>query len=130
MMSAITRFLATTAVALSPLALAAQADTTAAPQPPGTTAAASQETLPPGTIRVRMTFDGGSYIALEDGSLWETYLPDRTSTDEWRPGDVVELRLRPIVQGAPTGLFEYELVNGATRSTAAVRFAGTSGGRE
>ena len=54
-------------------------------------------TLPLGLAITEVT-DGGSYVTLEDGSIWEIRLPQRPVASSWRPGDIVEVRnvLAPI----------------------------------
>ena len=73
--------------------------------------------------RIAHTGQGGTYIVLRDNTVWEVYLPDRTSTVGWREGDL------PIVKKAPIGHgnYTYELINGRTEETAVVRFEGSTG---
>ena len=54
-------------------------------------------TLPLGLAITEVT-DGGSYVTLEDGSIWEIRLPQRPVASSWRPGDIVEVRnvLAPV----------------------------------
>jgi hypothetical protein len=43
-------------------------------------------------LYVREVLDDGSYVMLEDGSVWEIRLPQRPNASSWRPGDFVQLR--------------------------------------
>ena len=54
-------------------------------------------TLPLG-LAVSEVTDGGSFVTLEDGSLWEIRLPQRPVASSWQPGDFVEVRnvLAPV----------------------------------
>ena len=38
---------------------------------------------------VRAVADGGRYLTLEDGSLWEVDISDRATTAAWQPGEFV-----------------------------------------
>jgi hypothetical protein len=95
----------------------------------------------PGTIytpsgmrafRVQANLDGGSFVQLDDGTIWEIYMPDRPSSGAWRAGSIVELRARPD----RIGEYDHLLVNAGDGSRASARFAGsvtlepsTSGGQ-
>ncbi len=54
-------------------------------------------TLPLG-LTVTEVRDGGSFVTLEDGSVWEIRLPQRPVASSWQPGDFVEVRnvLAPV----------------------------------
>ncbi len=72
-------------------------------------------------LYVRAVEDGGRYVALEDGSVWEIEISDRARTDSWAPDDFVNLTFI----AAPRGDFEYLLTRvGDLESTAAARLAG------
>lgn len=73
--------------------------------------------------RIAKTGDDGTYIVLRDNTVWEVYLPDRTSTAGWREGDFLEVKKAPIGHGSYT----YELINGRTDERAVVSFRGKSG---
>ncbi|HET7623379.1 MAG TPA: hypothetical protein VFK39_15850 [Gemmatimonadaceae bacterium] len=73
--------------------------------------------------RILHTGQGGTYIVLRDNTVWEVYLPDRTSTVGWREGDFLIVKKAPVGHGNYT----YELINGRTEETAVVRFEGRSG---
>jgi hypothetical protein len=74
-------------------------------------------TVPP-AARLVSTPDYGSFVRLADGTLWEVYLPDRTSTDEWRAGDYI------TVSAASTavGDFDHVLVDTNANTRAHARF--------
>jgi hypothetical protein len=75
--------------------------------------------LPNGAQMLR-SIDGSTFVMLADGTMWEIYLPHRPQADTWRSGDLIQVRQASIV----TGDFEYQLVNGASRSSVSARFAG------
>ena len=64
-------------------------------------------TLPLG-MAVTEVLDGGSFVTLEDGSVWEIRLPQRPVASSWQPGDFVELRN----VHAPVDRFEILLAKG------------------
>lgn len=74
----------------------------------------------PDAARVLRMMDGGDFVMLDDGTVWEVYLPDRPATVNWASGDAVRVRQRP----APVGAFDYDLIYGPRRERVAVRFAG------
>lgn len=130
-------------LALSPLPLLAQADTTArvdsthadtaaraaapAPQSPTQVVILQRSEDQPvfrnGRRVVRVGQDG-TLVTLQDGTRWEIYLPDRPTTDAWRAGDFVILRDNP----APVDGFNALLVHSADERFRAppvrARFAG------
>jgi hypothetical protein len=89
-----------------PNQLSAQAQN-AAPQLPGCTWNCYSVTLPYGLF-VREVNDGGSYVTLEDGSVWEIRLPQRPVASSWQPGDFVQLK----TIAAPVENFEILLTHG------------------
>jgi hypothetical protein len=54
---------------------------------------------------VRAVADGGRYLTLEDGSLWQVDISDRATTAAWQPGEFVAVR--PIF--APRDGYEWQL---------------------
>jgi hypothetical protein len=76
-------------------------------------------TLPLGLAVTEVT-DGGSFVTLEDGSVWEIRLPQRPVASSWQPGDVVEVRN----VHAPVDRFEILLARG-DNDRAEARLAGT-----
>jgi hypothetical protein len=91
---------------------------TVAPQLPGCTWNCYNVTLPYG-LYVREVVDGGSYVILEDGSVWEIRLPQRPVASSWAPGDFVQLKSIP----APVEDFEILLAHG-DNDRAEARLAG------
>ena len=75
-------------------------------------------TLPLGMTITEVT-DGGSFVTLDDGSVWEIRLPQRPVAASWRPGDVVEVRN----VHAPVDRFEILLAMGDS-DRAEARLAG------
>jgi hypothetical protein len=63
----------------------------AAPRLPGCSWNCYSVVLPYG-LYVREVVDDGSYVILEDGSVWEVRLPQRPNASSWRPGDFVQLK--------------------------------------
>jgi hypothetical protein len=95
-------------VAVTLLSAGAAAQTqTVAPAIPGCTWNCYDVVLPFG-LSVREVTDGGSFVTLEDGSVWEIRLPQRPVASGWRPGDFV--RLTNI--GAPVDRFDILLSHG------------------
>ena len=74
-------------------------------------------TAPPGA-RLISTPEDGTYVRLADGTLWEVYLPDRTSTVTWRRGDYVVVARA----ASSSGDYDYVLADASTRARALVRF--------
>ena len=70
-------------------------------------------------MTVREVIDDGSFVTLEDGSVWEIHLSQRPVASSWRPGDFV--RLKTI--WAPADGFETLLAHGDT-DRAEARLAG------
>ena len=54
---------------------------------------------------VQAVADGGRYLTLEDGSLWEVDISDRATSAAWQPGDFVAVH--PI--NAPRDGYEWLL---------------------
>jgi hypothetical protein len=78
----------------------------------------SRVVLPLG-LAIREVTDGGSFVTLEDGSVWEIRLPQRPVASSWRPGDFVQL----TTIWAPVGRFETLLAHGDS-DRAEARLAG------
>lgn len=74
-------------------------------------------------LRIVDVADDGTFITLQDGTEWEVFLPDRTSTVQWRRGDWVTVKLAPIAQGR----YQYRLGNGRTDTDAVAKFRGRVG---
>jgi hypothetical protein len=70
-------------------------------------------------LAVAEVIDGGSFVTLEDGSVWEIRMPQRPVASSWVPGDFVELR--NVL--APVDRFEILLAHGDS-DYAEARFAG------
>ena len=97
---------------------AAAQSQTVAPQLPGCSWNCYNITLPYG-LYVREVVDGGSYVVLEDGSVWEIRLPQRPVASSWVPGDCVQLK----TISAPVENFEILLAHG-DNDRAEARLAG------
>lgn len=91
---------------------------TVAPQLPGCSWNCYSVQLPYG-LYVREVVEGGSYVILEDGSVWEIRLPQRPVASSWAPGDFVQLSNI----AAPVDNFEILLAHG-DNDRAEARLAG------
>ena len=74
-------------------------------------------------LSVTQVTDGGSFVTLEDGSVWEVRLPQRPVAASWQPGTFVEVR--NVL--APVDRFEILLARGDTDRVEA-RLAGRKPG--
>jgi hypothetical protein len=99
--------LLTASILLFSLDRAAAQSQSAAPQLPGCVWNCYSVVLPYG-LYVREVTDGGSFVTLEDGSIWEIRLPQRPVASGWRPGDFVQLK----TIAAPVQNFEILLIHG------------------
>lgn len=70
-------------------------------------------------LHVREVTAGGSFVTLDDGSIYEIRLPQRPVASSWQPGDFVQLT---SIQ-APVDRFEILLARGDT-DRAEARLAG------
>jgi hypothetical protein len=70
-------------------------------------------------LYIREVADGGSFVTLEDGSVYEVRLPQRPEAASWRSGDFVQLK----TVLAPVDHFEILLAHGDT-DRAEARLAG------
>ena len=89
-----------------------------APRLPGCSWNCYSVVLPYGQY-VHEVRDGGSYVILEDGSVWEIRLPQRPFASSWRPGDFVVLK----TIAAPVQNFEILLTH-AENDKAEARLVG------
>ena len=74
----------------------------------------------PNGAQIFRSADGGTFIMLNDGSMWEIYFSDRPSAAAWQVGDFVSVHERP----ARVGRYAYQLVNAAGRGRVTARYAG------
>lgn len=79
----------------------------ATPELPGCVVNCYSVVFPYG-LYVRQVTDGGSFVTLEDGSVWEIRLPQRPVASSWRAGDFVQLK----TIAAPVDRFEILLTHG------------------
>jgi hypothetical protein len=79
-------------------------------------------TVPP-AARLVSAPDDGSFVRLADGTLWEVYPPDRTSTDGWHAGDYITVSLASTAVGD----FDHVLVDTNANTRAHVRFVDVVG---
>jgi hypothetical protein len=59
-------------------------------------------------MAIREVIDDGSFVTLEDGSVWEIRLNGRPVASSWKPGDFVQLK----TIWAPVDRFETLLAHG------------------
>lgn len=76
--------------------------------------------VPYGT-RIAAVLEGGTRIALTDGTVWEVNLPDRPSTTRWAKGDYVIVASLAI---EINNTFFFQLINGHDGTSAAVAWRG------
>lgn len=79
-------------------------------------------TIPPAS-RLAATPEDGGFVRLADGTLWEVYPPDRTSTDAWHAGDYITVSLASTAIGD----FDHVLVDTKANTRAHVRFVDVVG---
>ena len=72
----------------------------------------------PRAARLVATPEDGSFVRLADGTLWEVYPPDRTSTDAWELGDYITMSLASTAIGD----FDHVLIDSNANTRAHVRF--------
>ena len=53
---------------------------------------AAYDIVLPYGLHVRAVTDGGSFVTLEDGSIYEIRMPQRPVASSWQPGDFVVLK--------------------------------------
>lgn len=78
----------------------------------------------PNALEVVAVHDGGDLVETEDGSLWETYLPDRFTVGTWRVGQQVVVRGNPLPPQLSGARYDVVLQNGETRTAVGARYAG------
>jgi hypothetical protein len=78
---------------------------------------------PPGE-RLRRATDGGRYVALADGTVWEVHPSDRTGSDAWMGPAYIVVRTNPAPRRSGGVAYDYLLINGAEGRTVAARFVG------
>jgi hypothetical protein len=105
------------ALAFTTTTAAAQAQSGAAERP-GCTWNCYRVQLPYG-LYIREVTDGGSFVTLEDGSIYEIRLPQRPVASSWQAGDFVQLKN----VWSPVDGFEMLLARGDT-DRAEARLAG------
>lgn len=78
----------------------------------------------PNALEVVAVHDGGDLIETDDGSLWETYLPDRFNVGGWRVGQQVVVRGNPLAPQLSGARYDVTLQNGEARTSVGARYAG------
>jgi hypothetical protein len=71
--------------------------------------------------RIAAVKEGGTYIVLADGTIWEVYLPNRPTTKTWAVGDFLIVAGRAVEQN---GVYYFSLINGRDESSVAVAWRG------
>ena len=115
----ITTIAALALAAAPPAPLAAQAEWSPAPSCLSDWSCGQHRT--PLGLYVRTVDQGGRYVTLEDGSVWEVELSDRATSAAWAANDFVGVRHI----AAPRGDYEHLLTRvGDLEQRAAARLAG------
>jgi hypothetical protein len=78
----------------------------------------------PNALEVVAVHDGGDIIETADGSLWETYLPDRVNAAAWRVGQQVVVRNNLLPPQLSGPAYDVVLQNGEARTSVVARYAG------
>ena len=71
--------------------------------------------------RITDVRDGGGFVKLADGTVWEVLLAKRPEADTWKVGDYVLVSARAVVMG---GDYYFELINGRSGHGVEVKFKG------
>ncbi len=71
--------------------------------------------------RITEVRDGGGYVKLADGTVWEVLLAKRPEADTWKVGDYLLVSARAV---ALDGDYYFELINGRSGHGVAVKFKG------
>ena len=74
--------------------------------------------------KVAELLNGGDFVRLEDGSVWEIYATDRVATVNWKTGNTVIVRERNIAINSGGDTYDMLLVNGEAGTSATARFRG------
>ena len=94
------------------------------PQAPEAEPQRGYDTIHPRTIakgaRMFRSTGGGTFVMLEDGTMWEIYLPHRPETATWQQGDFVQVRR----DASPINDYEHQLVSAPGSTRVSARFAG------
>ncbi|HJU88063.1 MAG TPA: hypothetical protein VJ672_01640 [Gemmatimonadaceae bacterium] len=74
--------------------------------------------------KIAELLNGGDFVRLEDGSVWEIYASDRVATVNWKTGSLVIVRERNIAINSGGDIYDMLLMNGEAGTTATARFRG------
>ena len=61
----------------------------AAPVPPVLAQQLAHELRPPAGFDIQAVTEGGRYVTLQNGGVWEVEISDRATTGSWQAGDFV-----------------------------------------
>jgi hypothetical protein len=84
-----------------------------------------QVSYPRHRSHVAELINGGDFVRLEDGTLWEIYSPDRVATANWKPNSTITLRERSVFIHVGNVQYDVLLTNGEAGTSASARFRGT-----
>lgn len=70
---------------------------------------------------VKSILNGGGFIVLADGSMWEVWVGDQSNSIVWEVGDVIRVLEAPA---PPEEHYIFKFENGRARSLVTVRYAG------
>jgi hypothetical protein len=77
--------------------------------------------------RIRDVTEDGTRVTLQDGTVWDIYLPDRPSADTWKKGDFVLVSIRGAFIASQGQPYDHLIVNGRNHTTASARIGGREG---
>jgi hypothetical protein len=81
----------------------------------------ARELRPPAGFDIDSVTEGGRYVALQNGTVWEVEISDRATTGSWESGDFVGIRRI----WAPRDGYEWLLTkSGNVEQSAAVKLVG------
>ena len=78
----------------------------------------------PRDYAITSNIEGGAFIALGNGTMWEVYLPDVPKTVGWRVGADLVVRRAATSQNVGQNIYDFVLINGATGSMAHAKYRG------
>jgi hypothetical protein len=73
-------------------AIAVAALVSAAPIQPVLAQELARQLRPPAGFDIQAVTEGGRYVTLQNGSVWEVEISDRATTASWHAGDFVGIR--------------------------------------
>jgi hypothetical protein len=78
----------------------------------------------PRDYTITTNIEGGAFIALGNGTMWEVYHPDIPMSASWRIGTDVVVRRSAVAQNVGQDVYDFILINGATGAMVHARYRG------